>query len=535
MGEFWNQKCSDLTKLLWNPQNYYHREDEREEFGCQNPNISFHYYDNKKVKINPKLDFKELPIIDNTIKKETLKKRLIKKEKKIIDKQKDANDNGRITKLQKQQHKLRLEKIDTKLERVDGFIRSRRIRIIPTPAQESIVNIWFHDTTCVYNRLVSHFTQVYFKCEELIDPIEDENNPKHRQLAYLLRENEEVPLNFIKLRNLKITGFTNDYPDTPFCVLADTIKEFVSNVKANVTNLLKNKITEFNFNHRKFDRCVQTITIESKYTHSEGFYKSIIGDMCVATKNDTDFEWGNIEHDYKLVYEAKLGKYYIHAPKYVYPKEINYERNLMATIDPGELMFGTLYGLDHIIEIGKNMRDYIVPKLEACDDLWEKMKKPGKWKYNKKLKKKTKVKKKRLRKAIIRKQKQMENLQKELHYKVAIYLCENYDRIMVTDFSSKNVSSNKLNLDPMIKRVLGKLSHYKFTQRLQQKCEEFGCQYFKEGEAFTSKTCSQCGYVNRQLGRDREYVCPECGNKLGRDINAAINIFLRNHELVLNN
>lgn len=43
--------------------------------------------------------------------------------------------------------------------------------------------------------------------------------------------------------------------------------------------------------------------------------------------------------------------------------------------------------------------------------------------------------------------------------------------------------------------------------------------------AFTSQTCHLCGVVNRKLKpTEREWLCPNCGAILDRDINAAINI-----------
>jgi IS605 OrfB family transposase len=43
--------------------------------------------------------------------------------------------------------------------------------------------------------------------------------------------------------------------------------------------------------------------------------------------------------------------------------------------------------------------------------------------------------------------------------------------------------------------------------------------------AYTSKTCSVCGYINRKLKvTDRSWLCPRCGAKLDRDPNSAINI-----------
>ncbi len=43
--------------------------------------------------------------------------------------------------------------------------------------------------------------------------------------------------------------------------------------------------------------------------------------------------------------------------------------------------------------------------------------------------------------------------------------------------------------------------------------------------AYTSKTCHLCGFVNRKLKlTERSWLCPQCGAKLDRDLNAAINI-----------
>mgnify|MGYP003563030087 FL=1 len=41
----------------------------------------------------------------------------------------------------------------------------------------------------------------------------------------------------------------------------------------------------------------------------------------------------------------------------------------------------------------------------------------------------------------------------------------------------------------------------------------------------SSKTCHNCGYVNRELTlNDREWICPHCGEVINRDYNAALNI-----------
>jgi len=43
----------------------------------------------------------------------------------------------------------------------------------------------------------------------------------------------------------------------------------------------------------------------------------------------------------------------------------------------------------------------------------------------------------------------------------------------------------------------------------------------------TSRTCSQCRYLNRALKYERVFQCPVCGGRLDRDYNAALNILGR--------
>ena len=127
-------------------------------------------------------------------------------------------------------------------------------------------------------------------------------------------------------------------------------------------------------------------------------------------------------------------------------------------------------------------------------------------KYNHKKRKYVKIKKRNYKRAINRMHKKLLHFQQELHYKTCIYLCENYKRIMVTNFSSKQVSSKKKNLNVESKRVLQKVSHYAFRQRLQQKCEEYGCQYIERTEEFTTQTCSKCGYIKKDIGSNKIYT-----------------------------
>ncbi len=48
----------------------------------------------------------------------------------------------------------------------------------------------------------------------------------------------------------------------------------------------------------------------------------------------------------------------------------------------------------------------------------------------------------------------------------------------------------------------------------------------------SSKTCNKCGWINNDLKlKDREWICPKCGKKHDRDLNAAINILNEGYRL----
>jgi len=73
-------------------------------------------------------------------------------------------------------------------------------------------------------------------------------------------------------------------------------------------------------------------------------------------------------------------------------------------------------------------------------------------------------------------------------------------------------------------------AHYRFRQTLKAKAELFPWVTVVEcDEAYTSKTCPNCGKLNGKLGGKEVFVCPhgDCGYVASRDGSAARNILLR--------
>ena len=69
-------------------------------------------------------------------------------------------------------------------------------------------------------------------------------------------------------------------------------------------------------------------------------------------------------------------------------------------------------------------------------------------------------------------------------------------------------------------------SWYTFVTRLEQKAKFHNCLVIKSDRFYpSSKTCNHCGYINKDLKLcDRTWVCPQCGEEIQRDQNAAKNL-----------
>lgn len=77
-----------------------------------------------------------------------------------------------------------------------------------------------------------------------------------------------------------------------------------------------------------------------------------------------------------------------------------------------------------------------------------------------------------------------------------------------------------------LSKSISEQNFYFFIQTMKYKCEEYGIEFVQADRYFpSSKTCSCCGHVNKNLKlKDRTYKCPICGLEIDRDYNAAINL-----------
>lgn len=65
----------------------------------------------------------------------------------------------------------------------------------------------------------------------------------------------------------------------------------------------------------------------------------------------------------------------------------------------------------------------------------------------------------------------------------------------------------------------------RFRAIMTYKCDKYNIPLkFADKYYPSSKTCSNCGYIYKDLGSKHEFICPNCGTRIDRDYNAALNL-----------
>ena len=128
---------------------------------------------------------------------------------------------------------------------------------------------------------------------------------------------------------------------------------------------------------------------------------------------------------------------------------------------------------------------------------------------------------KRTKKKLVKLHEKVTNKRKDYLHKVSTKLVRENQTISLENLAVSNMIKNH-NLAQSISDV----SWSTFVNMLEYKAEWYGTNILKIGRFEpSSKTCSNCGYINKELTlKDREWACVKCNTKHDRDINAAINI-----------
>ena len=144
----------------------------------------------------------------------------------------------------------------------------------------------------------------------------------------------------------------------------------------------------------------------------------------------------------------------------------------------------------------------------------------------------------KLQRRLARKQKDSKNREKA---RIKLAKFENHIANIRQDYREKETlrlvrENDIIGIEDLNIQAMEKFSHnaknyvdtswYTFITGLEQKAKFHNCLVIKSDRFYpSSKTCNHCGYVKKDLKLlDRTWICPQCGEEIQRDQNAAQNL-----------
>jgi len=385
-------------------------------------------------------------------------------------------------------------------KKLNKRMKVKKMRVYLTEEQRKIFKQWNGTCRRIYNQMVHEY------------------------------ENHNITANFQELRNNYISA--DQVPDeikewmlqVPKDVRAEAIRDFCKGVDINLKMLRERKISYFNMKFRTKKREEQSFVIP----HSA--IKITNGNLCVyknILKEESTIKILKTEKIPQIEFDCRIklikpGICYIYIP-YTTDDIVRGTENKspkIISLDPGVEPFLRGYSPNgHTLTIGKKCIKRIfdlckkIDRLRSIIDMRD-------VKCRKRL---------RIIKKMNKLQYRLKNIKVELHQKTCKYLCDNYDVILIpkTDIS-KMVDKMTRNINNTVVRKLLNLGHYDFRMRLLEKSKDYkNCKVIECNEAFTSKTCTNCGKIKDDLGGNKIYKCSKCKIIIDRDVNGSRNILLR--------
>lgn len=371
------------------------------------------------------------------------------------------------------------------------IIKSKSIKLSPTPAQKRTFKHWHDVSRWVYNQALN-FMIVYETCEEL-----GVKKPSWMDIKKM---------------------FTQTLPewtkDVPFQIKGIAVKEAVNAYWATL-KAHKGKKGKIYFKFRSYKDPVQSCFIPKTAISDKGIYPRVSGKYLKLLESLPELVLSAVEVevlDSRLVWRA--GKYFLTIPT---KQHVSYGENQarVVAIDPGVRVFSTFYGTESCGFLGQGDFSRIQRLAHYLDDLISRMSKVT-----------NKQKLRKMKLAVARMREKIKNLIDELHHKVALFLVTNFDCILLPTFETQQmVGKSHRKIQSKTVRSLLSFAHYRFKTFLKHKAFEFGKKVVDVCEAYTSKTHPETGEVKKVGSAKRIKLLN--GQWINRDIVGARNILLR--------
>ena len=363
--------------------------------------------------------------------------------------------------------------------------KSRKIRIYPTQEQRILFKKWFGVSRKFYNEAVAFYN-----------------------------EEDKDTVNWMEIAKRLTSKFTEDYvKEVPYQIKKIAVQDCY---RAFMNGCRKAKKTgegfELSFRTRKNPK--QSCYIPKSALTINGIYYTIAGNLKIT-------EWGLLNNPFKdLRLVKEYNKWYIVIPitlqNTVLEVSENQRNGDVVALDPGIRTFMTFFTENgYFGKIGSNFNKLlnIQFKIDAL--------------ISKKDLSKDKKKKRNLYRKIGKLRGRLKSMVDELHWKTINFLVRNFKVIILPTFDTSemvNKKTSKRKINEKVVRAMQSYRFFEFSERLKNKCLDYGCILIRSNEAYTSKTNSFNGEVFNVGSRKRfKYD----GIYVDRDINGARNILLR--------
>lgn len=375
--------------------------------------------------------------------------------------------------------------------------KCRKKILHPSQYQKKILLCWLDAYTKMYNETLKLIKRYQF----------DKKN-----ISFNFRIIRSFYMKKIKESIQKETQIKDIGKDTKINmhILDGAIKDVCTSFKSAFTNLKNGNIKHFVIRYIKQQKKQKIMRIEKILFNKNTFCSSVLGKE-MKTNDGSNFM--DVTGDSVLLYNYLNGRFTLLIPEEV--KIIkNIEPKMYDTIadDPGVSTFFTGYSNNHVLEIGKGLRDEMSKRLKQIDKI-----------------NKSDISLKKKRKAEHKRYVKITNKIDDMQWKTINHITENYNTILLGNMSTKGIVKNNSEnkLDPMTKRIALIMKLGTFRERLKYKCYVNRCNFGLINERHTTQMCSYCGEIKKDVGRAKIYNCNVCGRTIGRDINGARNIFLK--------
>lgn len=394
----------------------------------------------------------------------------------------------------------------------DGWF-THRIQIYPTKNQKIILLDWMYKYILVYNMISYYLRKGYYNYTHFHKRKYPETNITKVKALFKIKKDIIARTKPVTIKTVKkIRNKTKIITKQINCdlhVLDAAIQDALNRYNQCMSNIKNGHIKHFSLRDIKLTKPKKIIKIEHSRMNENGFIPRALGKMKCKIKNFNYAE--NAKTMTIIQYDSKKNNFFMFM-KYKKKDKSNklqyVNKTETVSIDPGIRTMLTCYSNNEITEIGTNCMKKIKKQLKRIDRISEN----------------ASICEKQKKKIVKKKNDKIKRMVNDVHWKIAKMLTDKYRTVIIGNFSTKSMGKQKMS--KMIKRIGSKYGFYKFKEILKYKCKYKNTKYIEIDEAYTSKSCSNCGNYKKNMKAEKIYKCKKCGTIIDRDINGAKNILM---------